>query len=70
MVNTQELENRIKDSGKSRTFLAGKCGIKAIQTLKRKIDNEVDFTTTEVEVLCKELGITKLTEKESIFFAK
>lgn len=69
MVDTQMLESIINDSGKKRTYLADKIGI-TVQSLKLKIDNKSDFKSSEVTSLCQELGITKLTDKERIFFAK
>lgn len=67
MVDTQMLETIINDSGKKRTYLAEKIGI-SVQSLKLKIDNKSDFKSNEVMGLCQELGITKLTDKEKIFF--
>lgn len=69
MVNTQLLEDKIKESGKTKTFLACKMG-KTIQSLNTKIKNKYDFTSSEVDILCTELGVTKLSEKDAIFFAK
>ena len=67
MVNTQMLEDIIKDSGKKKSYLADKLGI-SIQSFRLKCDNKSDFKTNEVAVLCAELGITRLTDKEKIFF--
>ena len=69
MVDTQYLEEIISSSGKKKSYLAEKIGC-SIQTLRLKCKNEYDFTTSEVDALCTELGITKLTEKEKIFFKK
>lgn len=69
MVDTQNLEKLVNDSGKTKTFLADKCGI-TIQSLKNKFENRTQFKSTEVGILCTELGITKLSDKERIFFAK
>lgn len=69
MVDTQILESIINDSGKKRTYLADKIGI-SVQSLKLKIDNKSDFKSSEVMSLCQELGITRLADKERIFFAK
>lgn len=67
MVDTQMLESIISDSGKKRTYLAEKIGI-SVQSLKLKINNKSDFKLSEVSDLCQELGITKLADKEKIFF--
>lgn len=67
MVDTQLLESLIASSGKKKSYLADQLGI-SIQSLKLKIDNKSDFKTNEVAVLCRELDITRLTDKEKIFF--
>lgn len=69
MVNTEKLNMKIKDLGKTKTHLAKKAGI-SLTTLRSKINNLYPFNSDEMEVLCSELGIKALTEKESIFFAK
>ena len=69
MINTQYLEEKIAASGKTKTHLASKMGM-SLQAFRLKSTNKFDFTTTQVEILCDELGITKLSEKERIFFAK
>ena len=68
MVNTQLLENKIEQSGKTKTFLAGKIG-RSLQAFNTKIKNKYEFSISEVAVLCKELDIEDLSEKEEIFFA-
>lgn len=67
MVDTLMLESLITESGKKKSYLAEQMGI-TIQSLKSKIDNKSDFKTNEVAVLCRELDITRLTDKEKIFF--
>lgn len=69
MVDTQLLEEEIKKSGKRKSYLAEKCEC-SIQALRLKIQGKYDFSTTQVDVLCKELGITSLVRKEKIFFKK
>lgn len=69
MVDTLQLETRIKDSGKTKTYLASKLGI-TIQSLRLKSLNRSEFNSTEITILCEELGITRLTDKEKIFFKK
>ena len=69
MVDTLLLDNYIKQSGKSKTYLADKCGI-SIQSFRLKRINESVFNTDQVEVLCTELNINTLRDKERIFFAK
>lgn len=67
MVNTQYLEELISKSGKKKTYLADKCGC-SVQTLRRKIQNDAIFNSDQIEALCIELNVTKLSEKERIFF--
>lgn len=68
MVNTQYLESLISDSGKKKIYLANKIGCSR-QYFMMKINNRAPFTTDEVSILCNELNISKLTDKEKIFFA-
>ena len=67
MVNTEELEKAIKDSGKTKTFLAHKLDITR-QALTNKTKNRQQFTGREIMLLCVELNITQLRRKEDIFF--
>ncbi len=69
MVNTQLLEEEIKNSGKRKSYLAKQCNC-SIQALRLKIIGKYDFSSTQIDVLCTELGITSLTKKEKIFFKK
>lgn len=68
MVDTKLLEKWIDDSGKSYGHLAKACGI-TVQTLRLKRLGLTPFNTDEVIALCSELNITKLTDRERIFFA-
>ena len=67
LVNTPYLEEKIKASGKKKAFLAEQIGCSRSYLFK-KINNKVDFELKEVTVLCKELGISTLSEKEKTFF--
>jgi hypothetical protein len=67
MVNAQYLEEVIGASGKKKSYLAQKCGVSR-QCFNAKCKNKTDFKTSEVQILCEELGITSLKEKEKIFF--
>jgi DNA-binding Xre family transcriptional regulator len=69
LVDTQHLENIIKEKGIKKSYLAEKLGI-SIQSLRLKINNISDFKNTETDTMCKELGITSLVLKEKIFFKK
>lgn len=69
MVNTLLLDEAREKAGKTKTYLADKLGI-SIQALRLKSKNDYSFTSDEVTILCDELGITKLSDKERIFFAR
>lgn len=69
MVDTQELEKRIVQSGKKKGYLADKLGISRMY-FRYKIINKAPFNNDETDILCDELSITKLTDKEKIFFKK
>ena len=69
MTNTEILKEIISKSGLKLEYLADKCGITR-QALSYKISNRNLFTAREIGILCSELKIEDLTEKESIFFAK
>lgn len=69
MTNTDLLKEAIEKSGLKLGYLADKCGITR-QALSNKITNRNIFTAEEIAVLCQELKINSLTEKERIFFAK
>lgn len=68
MTNTDALNKRIADSGLKRNFIADQLGISRY-AFYLKTNGKNDFTTSEVKALCNVLGITRLTEKEAIFFA-
>ncbi len=68
MVDTLLLEEAIRASGKRKSYLADKVGC-TLQSFRMRCTNKYDFKSTDIDILCRELGITKLTEKERIFFA-
>ena len=68
MVDTQLLEDAIQASGKKKQYLADAIGC-TIQSFRMRCVNKYEFKSSEVSTLCKELGITRLTDKERIFFA-
>lgn len=69
MVDTELLEQKIIESGKKIGYLAEKLGISR-QYFRMKCKNKADFTNRETDILCDELSVTTLTEKEKIFFKK
>lgn len=68
MVNTNLLNKKIEESGLKKEFIAKQLNITRAGFYK-KATNGSDFTSGEIITLCKILSITKLSEKESIFFA-
>lgn len=68
MTNTKELERRISDSGLKKSYIAKTLGLSR-QGFSNKVNNKSPFTTTQITLLCSLLNITKLTDKERIFFA-
>ena len=66
MVNTELLEDKIKESGKKKSFLAKRCNLSR-QGFALKCTNKQDFTATQIMVLCDELNIQSLTLKDKIF---
>lgn len=69
MTDTGELQRLIRASGLKKTYIASKLGLTPMSLL-RKEKNEQEFKPSEIVMLCSLLGITSLTEKERIFFAK
>lgn len=69
MTNTELLEEKIKESGYKKSYIAKVIGLKSAYGLAKKIKNETEFKTSEVDALCKLLKISSLEEKERIFFA-
>ena len=68
MTNTALLNARIAQSGKKKTYLAQKCGL-SYAGFRNCCINKAEFKTSQVQILCEELGITSLKEREEIFFA-
>lgn len=68
MVNTEMLNKRIDESGLKRAYIAQELGMTR-QSLSYKVNNNSEFLSSEVQGLCKLLGITRLREKEALFFA-
>ena len=68
MTNTELLERKIKESGKKFTHLAEKVGL-SYAGFRNCVTNKAEFKATQIDILCKELGIG-LREMKSIFFAK
>ena len=69
MTNTALLLEWIKKSGYRRSFLAEQLNL-SYYGFQLKIQNEHEFKPSEINKLCKLLGITSLRDKDRIFFAK
>lgn len=69
MTNTELLEEKIRKSGKKRVYLAEKCGL-SYAGFRNCVINKAEFKASHINILCEELNITSLTEKQAIFFAK
>ena len=68
MVNTELLKKKIEDSGLKKVYLARKCGL-SLAGFSNCVNNRAEFKSSHVKILCDELKITSLKEKEDIFFA-
>ena len=68
MTNTLLLEERIKQSGYKKSFIASKIGISAY-ALSLKINNKKEFKASEINGLCEILGINT-KDRMAIFFAQ
>ena len=68
MTNTKLLEEWIEKSGKKKKYLAEKVGL-SYAGFRNCCTNKAEFTTSQVGILCEELGIRKLADKEAVFFA-
>ena len=68
MTNSKLLEKKIKESGKKKCYLAKRCNLSRAG-FRNCETNKAEFKTSHIEILCDELGITSLREKNTIFFA-
>ncbi len=68
MTNTALLEEKIAQSGLKKTFLAEKVGL-SLGGFRNCCINKAEFKASQIQILCDELKITSLKERQSIFFA-
>jgi hypothetical protein len=68
MTNTELLEKKIDESGKTRKYLAMKCGL-TYAGFRNCVINKAEFKPSHIKILCVELNIKSLKEKDQIFFA-
>lgn len=69
MNNTDLLKDKIAKSGKKRKYLAEKVGL-SYAGFRNCVINKAEFKASQIDILCEELNITSLKEKEAIFFAQ
>lgn len=69
MTNVALLDEKIKASGKKKSYLAEKIGMSRA-SFRSYCQGKKEFRTNQVQTLCEELGITDIAEKEAIFFAQ
>ena len=68
MTDTAKLRKAITDSGLKRSEILKRSGIKAYSTLRDKVDNNREFTASEITKLCDILCLSN-EQREAIFFA-
>jgi len=68
MTNTELLLKAIQDSGLLRSAILAQMGIKSYATLRAKIENESEFTASEIDKLSNILHLEN-NQREAIFFA-
>lgn len=66
MTNTALLNEIINRSGYKRSFIAKNIGLSAYG-LARKINNEREFTASEINALCEFLHIGSLELRDRVF---
>ena len=69
MTNYLLLEDKIRLSGKKKGYLAERLGLSR-QGFRNCCRNVSEFTTGQVKILCEELNINSLKERQAIFFAQ
>lgn len=69
MTNTALLEQAILASGLKKGYLAEKCGLSRAG-FYNCMTNRAEFRVSQVNILCEELHIESLEQKEAIFFAQ
>lgn len=66
MGNPQYLDDIISASGKKKGYLAERIGVTR-QTFSKKAKDPASFTNLQANILCEELNITKLSDRQKIF---
>ena len=68
MTSTNEVRKRIDEKGLKLNYIARKLGISPY-SLSLKLNNQNEFKSSEISIMCDILGITNLKEKEALFFS-
>lgn len=68
MTNVSLLEEKIRNSGFKKTFIAEKLGISRA-TLSALLSNKAEFKASQISTICTILGIHDDAEIRAIFFA-
>lgn len=68
MVNKELFWKKVAESGKKKGYLARKVGLSR-QGFANCVNGVAFFNTSHITILCEELKITSLREKQAIFFA-
>ncbi len=69
MTNTEMLEEKIRESGKKKSYLAKKVGL-SLAGFRNCVINKAEWKASQIDILCTELGIVDLKKRHEIFFAK
>ena len=68
MTNTELLDELIVESGKKVSYLAEKCGLSR-QGFDNCRKNKAYFNSKHIKILCFELNVESLQQREAVFFA-
>lgn len=68
MTNTKLLEAKISESGLKKSYLAKKVNLSLVG-FRNCCTNKAEFKASQIQILCEELKIYDLNERQTIFFA-
>lgn len=68
MTNVELLQEKIRESGLKKAYIAGKMGI-APNTLTALLKNKAEFKASYIRTICQVLNIQDEAEIKAIFFA-
>ena len=67
MTSTNEVRKRIDEKGLKLNYIARKLGISPYSLSSLKLNNQNEFKSSEISIMCDILGITNLKERGSFF---